>query len=184
MTLRHIPQAFTAALCLLLTSQTAPAQTPSRLHSPGSAAISPDGKTVAWTLRQHEGSTLHLTNLADSTKDTLITPAGTSNCSNTDPVWSPDATTLAFTSTCTADKQKPDQEQIFLWSAATGEIKQLTHLIGNIEQAAWSPDGKSVAFLFVENATRSAGALDAMKPWSGVIGEGHVSDHEPQASRV
>jgi dipeptidyl aminopeptidase/acylaminoacyl peptidase len=174
MTLRYIPQAFTAALCLLLASQTATAQQPSSLHSPGSAAISPDGKSVAWTLRLHEGSTLHLTDLADSKKDTLITPAGATNCSNTAPVWSPDATTLAFTSTCTGDKQKPDQEQIFLWTAATGEIKQLTHLTGNIEQAAWSPDGKSLAFLFVENATRSAGALDAMKPWSGVIGEDGV----------
>jgi dipeptidyl aminopeptidase/acylaminoacyl peptidase len=35
----------------------------------------------------------------------------------------------------------------------------------------WSPDGKSIGFLYVENATRQAGALDAMKPWSGVIGE-------------
>jgi len=177
MTLRQVPQTFAAALCLLLASQTAAAQQPSsRLHTPGATAISPDGKTVAWTLRQREGSTLHLTDLAnpDPAKEKLITPSGATNCSNTDPVWSPDATTLAFTSTCTGDKEKPGQEQIFLWSAATGEIKQLTHLVGNIEQAAWSPDGKSLAFLFVENATRSAGALDAMKPWSGVIGEDGV----------
>jgi len=177
MTLRHLPQAFAAALCLLLASQTAAAQQPSsRLHTPGSAAISPDGKTVAWTLRQREGTTLHLTDLAnpDPAKEKLITPSGATNCSNSDPVWSPDAATLAFTSTCTGNKEKPDQEQIFLWSAATGEIKQLTHVVGNIEQAAWSPDGKSLAFLFVENATRSAGALDAMKPWAGVIGEDGV----------
>ena len=177
MTLRHLPQAFAAALCLLLASQTAATQQPSsRLHTPGSAAISPDGKTVAWTLRQREGTTLHLTDLAnpDPAKEKLITPSGATNCSNSDPVWSPDAATLAFTSTCTGNKEKPDQEQIFLWSAATGEIKQLTHVVGNIEQAAWSPDGKSLAFLFVENATRSAGALDAMKPWAGVIGEDGV----------
>jgi len=159
-----------------LSQAKATTQQPSRLHSPGSAAISPDGKTVAWTLRQREGSTLHLTDLAnpDPAKEKLITPSGATNCSNSDPVWSPDAATLAFTSTCTGDKEKPGQEQIFLWSAATGEIKQLTHLVGNIEQAAWSPDGKSLAFLFVENATRSAGALDAMKPWAGVIGEDGV----------
>jgi len=42
---------------------------------------------------------------------------------------------------------------------------------GLFQQVAWSPDGKSLAFLFVENATRSAGATAAMKPWSGVIGE-------------
>ena len=51
---------------------------------------------------------------------------------------------------------------------------ELTHVTGNLEQPAWSPDGHSIAFLFVENATRHAGALDAMPPWNGVIGEDHV----------
>ncbi|HKO17739.1 MAG TPA: S9 family peptidase, partial [Acidobacteriaceae bacterium] len=31
-----------------------------------------------------------------------------------------------------------------------------------------------IGFLFVENATRRAGALDAIKPWAGVIGEENV----------
>jgi len=151
-----------------------------RLSMPGSAAISPDGAIVAWTLRQREGSTLHLTTLADPdpAKEKLIAPNGTTACSNSAPVWSPDGATLAFTSTCTGQQEHPGQEQIFLWSKATGEIKQLTHVTGNIQQAAWSPDGKSIAFLFVENATRSAGALDAMKPWAGVIGEDGVEVQE------
>jgi len=154
---------------------TTPPQMP-HLPMPGSAAISPDGTTVAWTLRQREGSTLHLTTLADPdpAKEKLIAPNGTTACSNSAPVWSPDSATLAFTSTCTGSTEHPGQEQVFLWSRATGEIKQLTHVTGNIQQAAWSPDGKSIAFLFVENATRSAGALDAMKPWAGVIGEDGV----------
>jgi dipeptidyl aminopeptidase/acylaminoacyl peptidase len=41
-------------------------------------------------------------------------------------------------------------------------------------QPAWSPNGRYIAFLFVEHATRSAGATDAMKPWAGVIGEDGV----------
>ena len=43
-----------------------------------------------------------------------------------------------------------------------------------IDSLTWSPDGKAIGFLFVENATRSAGALAAMKPWAGVIGEDGV----------
>lgn len=147
-----------------------------RQRTPSGVAISPDGATVAWSVRQGAAATLHLTSVAkpDPAKDQIIAPNGATDCSNGSPVWSPDGTTLAFTSTCTGATDAPSQEQIFLWSKADGKVRQLTHLKGNIQQAAWSPDGKSIAFLFVENATRSAGALDAMKPWAGVIGEDGV----------
>ncbi len=151
-----------------------PNQQTTRAAQPGGVALSPDGATVAWTLRGHDGSTLHLTEVADPAKTKIIAVEGAKDCSNTSPIWSPDSQTLAFLSTCTGDKAKPTQQQIFLWSKATGATKQLSHLTGNLAQPSWSPDGKSIAFLFVENATRSAGALDAMKPWSGVIGEDGV----------
>ena len=106
----------------------------------------------------------------------LLTVAGAVNCTYSTPFWSPDGKTLAFLSDCAPleGKQNKGQLQVYLWSRATGDIRQLTHVTGNIQQPAWSPDGKSIAFLFVENATRSAGALDAMKPWAGVIGEDGV----------
>jgi dipeptidyl aminopeptidase/acylaminoacyl peptidase len=181
-----------AAACSLLFASALTAQTPAkptltaapdtanpnqqftRAAQPGGVAISPDGTTVAWTLRGHDGTALHLTEVANPANDKLIKLEGATHCSVNDPIWSPDGATLAFLSNCTDDKAKPDQEQILLWSKASGEVKQLTHVTGNLEQPAWSPDGKSIAFLFVENATRSAGALDAMKPWSGVIGEDGV----------
>jgi dipeptidyl aminopeptidase/acylaminoacyl peptidase len=160
------------------------AQRPQRAQTPGSAAISPDGALVAWTIRGagSEGvrfggtTTLHLNAIADPdpAKEKLISGSSETACSNNDPVWSPDSQWLAFTSTCTSKEEKPGQEQIFLWSRQTGAVKQLTHVTGLFKQAAWSPDGKTIAFLFVENATRQAGALDAMKPWAGVIGEDNV----------
>ena len=147
-----------------------------RLRAPSSVAISPDGTTLAWTIGGREGSALHLTDVAnpDPAKDKIVTVAGTANCLNSAPVWAPDSITLAFTSTCTSKEEKSGQPQMFLYSRASGETKQLTHLNGIFQQAAFSPDGKSLGFLFVENATRSAGALAAMKPWSGVIGEDGV----------
>jgi dipeptidyl aminopeptidase/acylaminoacyl peptidase len=147
-----------------------------RLRAPNGVAISPDGTTLAWAIGGREGNALHITDLAnpDPSKDKIVTVAGTTNCSSGAPVWSPDSQTLAFTSTCTSKDEKPGQPQIFLYSRATGEAKQLTHVNGIFQQAVFSPDGKYLAFLFVENATRSAGALAAMKPWSGVIGEDGV----------
>ena len=148
----------------------------SGLRAPGQIALSPDGTLLAWSTRGREGSQLHLTSLADPdpAKEKLITIAGATNCSSGAPVWSPDSQTLAFTSSCTSKEEKPGQDQIFLYSRGDGTTCQLTHLTGLFQQAAFSPDGKTLAFLFVENATRSAGALAAMKPWSGVVGEDGV----------
>jgi dipeptidyl aminopeptidase/acylaminoacyl peptidase len=151
-----------------------PNQTFTRAAQPGGVAISPDGATVAWTLRGHDGATLHLSQVADPTSTKLIQVPNASHCAIDSPLWAPDGATLAFLSDCTGDATKPGQAQIFLWSKSSGDIKQLTHLVGEIQQPAFSPDGKSIAFLFVENATRHAGALDAMPPWNGVIGEDGV----------
>jgi dipeptidyl aminopeptidase/acylaminoacyl peptidase len=164
---------FLAAVCLFLPTISGLSQT-RRAKTPGDVAISPDGSSLAWTLRDDEDSAIHLTEREHPGKTRLIAPHGTSDCSSESPVWSPDGQTLAFTSDCNSKDTKSGQEQIFLWTKATGEIRQLTHVTGNIEHAAWSPDGRQIGFLFVKNATRSAGALDAMKPWSGVIGEDGV----------
>ncbi len=150
----------------------AAAQT-TKLRAPFQAAISPDGTMVAWTIGDRQNVTLHLTEVAhpDPAKEKIVSASGDTACSNSSPVWAPDSKTLAFTSTCT---EKPAQPQIFLWSRATGESRQLTHVTGIFQEAAFSADGKSLAFLFVQDATRNAGALAAMKPWSGVIGEDGV----------
>ncbi len=148
-----------------------------KTRTPAQAAISPDGTTVAWSLRTRGGYQIHLTDVAnpDPAKEKTVTTATMSQgCGSSSPVWSPNGEWLAFVSTCTAGEQNSGQDQVFIWSKKTGQSKQLTHVTGGIESVAWSPDGKTIAFLFVENATRSAGALAAMKPWSGVIGEDGV----------
>ena len=177
MNLPHHPRFLSAAMLslALFAPLTLSAQRGGRGAAPGQVAISPDGKTLAWTQNSREGGVLHISSPTDAKDDKTIAPTGgSSGCSNSFPVWSPDSSTLAFTSSCVAGEAKPGQDQIFLWTRSSGEIKQLTHITGLFKQVAFSPDGKSIAFLFVENATRSAGALDAMKPWSGVIGEDNL----------
>jgi dipeptidyl aminopeptidase/acylaminoacyl peptidase len=156
-------------------------ETLGKTRTPTSAAISPDGTTVAWAVRSGETSQIHLTEVADPdpAKEKIVgTGTGGTDCGSSDPKWSPDGELLAFVSNCTAKEEtgagnadKAGQDQVFVWSKKTGEAKKLTNLVGGIDELAWSPDGKAIGFLFVENATRSAGALAAMKPWTGVIGE-------------
>jgi dipeptidyl aminopeptidase/acylaminoacyl peptidase len=169
-----------------LTAQTkAPSQNATRIAAllehigktrhPMEAAISPDGKTVAWSMSGVHGYELHLSDAVnpDAAKELAIKPAGgSSTCGSDAPAWSPDGAWLAYASNCTSAQN--NQPQIFLWSKKTGQSRQLTHVSGAIDDIAWSPDGKTIAFLFVENATRTAGALDAMKPWAGVVGEDGV----------
>jgi dipeptidyl aminopeptidase/acylaminoacyl peptidase len=152
-------------------------ETLGKTRTPTSAAISPDGTTVAWAVRTGEGSQIHLTDVANpdpATEKIVGTGSGGTSCGSSEPKWSPDGAWLAFVSDCTANADKPGQEQVFLWSKKTGESKKLTQLVGGMDSLTWSPDGKTIGFLFVENATRSAGALAAMKPWAGVIGEDGV----------
>jgi dipeptidyl aminopeptidase/acylaminoacyl peptidase len=56
-------------------------------------------------------------------------------------------------------------------NVADGSAKQLTHLKGFLASPAWSPDGKTIALLFTENATRAAGPLVAETPDEGVVSE-------------
>jgi dipeptidyl aminopeptidase/acylaminoacyl peptidase len=145
-------------------------------QAPSGVALSPDGATVAWTIGDGKGFALHLTPLAhpNTAADKIVSPINAGPCFNTSPVWSPDSKTIAYTSTCTTEntaKSGDAQSQIFLYSVATGQSRQLTHITGIFQAPVWAPDGKSLAFLFVENATRESSPLAAITPWSGVIGE-------------
>src|SRR5262249_45139362 len=49
--------------------------------------------------------------------------------------------------------------------------RKLTNVTGFLASPGWSPDGKTIALLFTENAERAAGPLVAEKPQTGVIKE-------------
>src|SRR5580704_3755565 len=68
-------------------------ETLGKTKTPSSAAISPDGTTVAWVVRTREGSQIHLTDVAnpDSAKDKIVgTGSGATSCGSSEPKWSPD----------------------------------------------------------------------------------------------
>ena len=157
-----------------------------RVRTPTFAAISPDGNTVAWAFNGERGSELHLTRIAPagSAPDRVLSPDTIGDatrskpgaCTASHPAWSPDGLQLAFLSNCSdssgnASGQNPSsgklqpsaQQNLFVWTQAPNAIKQVSHLHGEVSSLQWSPDGRSIAFLYVENATRRAGATDAAR---------------------
>jgi dipeptidyl aminopeptidase/acylaminoacyl peptidase len=156
-------------------SQTSAARVDQILSSIGAGhmltqvAVSPDGKRIAWIL-DREIHVAPIGNLSAGQRVTAAT-APDQRCAEDDLAWSPDSTMLAFASDCA---QPGEQSDLYLSLLDGNPPVRLTGLHGDLDAPAFAPDGKSIAFLYVENATRPAGALAAMDAPSGVIGEDHL----------
>jgi dipeptidyl aminopeptidase/acylaminoacyl peptidase len=132
----------------------------------GQVAVSPDGRRLAWIL----GREIHVAPLDNLAADQRVTAATVNDqrCSEGNLAWSPDSVSLAFSSDCA---QPGEQSDFYLSHLDGNPPARLTLLHGELDALAFSPDGKHLAFLYVEGATRPAGALAAMNLPSGVIGE-------------
>src|SRR5260370_15682042 len=89
-------------------------ETLGKTKTPSSAAISPDGATVAWAVRSGEGSQIHLTEVSnpDPAKEKIVgTGSSATNCGSSEPKWSPNGEWLAFVSDCTANAARQGQDQ-------------------------------------------------------------------------
>ena len=157
------------------------------------AEISPDGKHVAWVESlpgaggaPSPNSAIYVADIAaPATKKRITAGDGKTPHEEHDIAWSADSKQLAFLS----DAPKAGQLQLFIIAApgaqlpkvaATrkaaskqelGAAKQLTHVKGFLASPGWSPDSKTIALLFTENATRAAGPLVAETPDEGVVSE-------------
>jgi dipeptidyl aminopeptidase/acylaminoacyl peptidase len=136
-------------------------------------AVSPDGKRLAWTERTGGGVEISVAPLSDLAKSARVTAAAKAEqrCQEGEIAWAPDSKVLAFFSDCARPGEQTD---LYLSHLDARPAQRLTELRGYVEAPAFSPDGSKVAFLYVEGATRPAGALAAMKPPAGVIGEDGV----------
>ena len=142
-------------------------------HTFQQAAISPDGNSIAWVEDVHSkngvvsGSTvIYVKNLKSATPPRRISAGvGDSLHAESDVAWSPDSQKIAFLS----DAAKKGQLQLYVTNAAGGPAKVLTNVKGFLANPGWSPDGKTIAVLFTENATRASGPLVAETPETGEI---------------
>jgi dipeptidyl aminopeptidase/acylaminoacyl peptidase len=121
------------------------------LKTVAAAAISPDGKWVAYTVSYNE--------MKENERRTEIwmtsTTGGagspvrrfTSGKNDTSPQWSPDGERLAFISSRAGSAGSTPRAQIYLISPFGGEADQLTDSKTGVGSFVWSADGKRIAYI-------------------------------------
>lgn len=135
-------------------------------------AISPDAKSVAWVeaIPGKDGtetgkSAIHVSPTDGKTPPRHVSASAAVARTESGIGWSPDSKQLAFLS----DAVKPGQSQLYVIPAAGGPARKLTSVKGFLDAPRWSPDGKTIALLFIENAPRVSGPLAAETPETGEI---------------
>ncbi len=111
----------------------------------GTPALSPDGKTVAYTVSVYDmeenraNGDVWIVPLAGGTPRRLTT----NKASDGSPAWSPDGRRVAFTSKRDDDKVN----QLYVISVDGGEPERLTEMPIAATNPTWLADGKRIAFV-------------------------------------
>jgi dipeptidyl aminopeptidase/acylaminoacyl peptidase len=135
-------------------------------------ALAPDGKRVAWieAVRGEDEAPAHarvaIAELGAGEPLVRQVAIGGGPCRAAGLAWSPDSERLAFL----ADPVKGEQLQVCVASAAGGKAQVLTDLKGALAAPRWSPDGKQIGFLFVDNPPRPIGPVQPGAVETGEIG--------------
>ena len=130
-------------------------------------AMSPDGQNLAW-VQSTAASPLKQTYIRETSGDaparalTLAAEAG--KRTDFDPAWSPDSNTLAFFSSAGPKEQR----QLWVVNADGSNPRKITNLNGYAARPRWSPDGKQIAFLYIEGAG-GGGPLMAAPETTGAV---------------
>jgi dipeptidyl aminopeptidase/acylaminoacyl peptidase len=139
-------------------------------HEFRDAAIAPGGSMAAWveTVRPKDKtevrtSFIYVKDLRDGSSPARRIAESTAYDNHLS--WSKDGK-LAFFS----DSSSHGQSQLYIADKpGHGGPKKLTNLKGYLTDPKWSPDGRQIAMLFIEDAPRIPGPTQATVPDSGVV---------------
>jgi Tol biopolymer transport system component len=144
------------------------------------AALAPDGRRLAWVEREQKPDRTESRNkflhLIDGDTTRRVTAGKGEPREEKHASWSHDGAQLAFLS----DAEKAKQLQLYVVPAAGGAPRQLTKLSGQLARPQWSPDGRTLALLFIEGQTQLAGAVEAAARDSGEVEE-KIFEHATRA---
>jgi dipeptidyl aminopeptidase/acylaminoacyl peptidase len=118
---------------------------------PAAPQISPDGDAIAVTVSHLSKTDNRATSsiwMIQGDREPFPFTGGLAGAA--DPQWSPDGTSLLFTS---YRDDKDDKSGLFLIRANGGEGQQLGNIRGDISQPRWSPDGAHIACIMTDQDT-------------------------------
>ena len=130
-----------------------------RIEQVGTAALSPDGRLVAYTLVKPRAATEPF-GPAWSELWVVAATGGQARAiiqapqSASGPAWTPGGTALAFVTRIT--EQHP-QSQVYAVPAAGGQPRALTRSANGVIAFAYSPDGQRIAYSALEPGSRGRG---------------------------
>jgi dipeptidyl aminopeptidase/acylaminoacyl peptidase len=140
------------------------------------AALSPDGRHVAWIEARPNPDRTPTNNAEIFLRDAAggIPKRLSENsrlCEERGLAWSPDGGTLAFLS----DRAVRHQLELYLAPMDGRPVRRLTALSGFLSQPKWSPDGRTIALVAIAGTLAPAGAVEAAARDAGEVGE-HVDE--------
>jgi dipeptidyl aminopeptidase/acylaminoacyl peptidase len=118
----------------------------------GSTRVSPDGKRVVYTVNE---AVMTADRSEFVTQIWLATSDGKENYqltfgdkSSTNPKWSPDGNSIAFTS-----NRKDNKNNLYILRLMGGEAEPITDVKSGVTDFEWSPDGKWLAYMMPDPKT-------------------------------
>ena len=145
------------------------------VHDLGAVDLSPTGAAVVWQESFHSAqhlldsprmNALYLQRLAGGAPLRITAGATDAYYDEEDPVWSPNGSAIAFLS----DARSKGRPQLCVADADAAHVRQIGKLNGNVARLTWSPDGKTLAVLYIASAHRKTGAFAPGARDVGVIG--------------